>query len=78
MTDADEMEEAFSDFLDRYDEQAGDDQFSLMRISFLAGWHAAKGVWPREEQYAQLKYDVFKRLEQVQAGEAQKKPAGSV
>ena len=46
-----EFEQAFSDFLETkaYDE-AEDALFSVMRMAFLAGWRAARGVAPEPQE----------------------------
>ena len=49
------FEEAFSEFLDRreYDE-AENYLFSMIRLSFAAGWQAAGGEPPRSERLFEL------------------------
>ena len=43
----DQFEGAFSDFLDRHEyDEAESALFSMVRISFLAGWKAAGGAEP--------------------------------
>lgn len=43
----DHFEGAFSDFLDRHEyDEAESALFSMVRISFLAGWRAAGGAEP--------------------------------
>lgn len=50
-----DFEKAFSDFLDRreYDE-AENALFSMVRISFLAGWKAAGGEPPKPQKVLTL------------------------
>ena len=50
-----EFEEAFSEFLDRreYDE-AENYLFSMIRLSFAAGWQAAGGAPPKSERLFEL------------------------
>jgi len=46
-----DFEMAFSDFLDRREyDQAEDALFSMVRISFLAGWKAAGGSPPQPQK----------------------------
>ena len=46
----DEFEKAFSDFLESRDcDDAEDALFSIIRMSFLAGWRAARGEAPEPQ-----------------------------
>ena len=50
MVDVD-FEKAFSDFLERREyDQAENALFSMVRISFLAGWNAAGGYPPHPQK----------------------------
>lgn len=53
-----DFEKAFSDFLDRreYDE-AESALFSMVRISFLAGWNAAGGSQLKPQKNLTLMYE---------------------
>ena len=52
---SDELEEAFSDFLDRHEyEDAEAALFSMVRLAFVAGWRAAGGDPPRAERLYEL------------------------
>lgn len=54
MIDVD-FEKAFSDFLERREyDQAENALFSMVRISFLAGWKAAGGYPPRPQKIITL------------------------
>ena len=54
-----DFEKAFSDFLDRreYDE-AESALFSMVRISFLAGWNAAGGEPPKPQKILTLMHGI--------------------
>lgn len=44
---SDEFEEAFGDFLDRWEYDLAESAlFGIIRIAFIAGWRAAKGDMP--------------------------------
>lgn len=50
-----DFEAAFSSFLERHEyDEAENYLFSLVRISFAAGWRAAGGTPPSEERIFQL------------------------
>lgn len=50
-----DFEDAFSQFLARHEyDEAENYLFSMVRISFAAGWRAAGGDPPREERLFQL------------------------
>lgn len=50
-----DFEKAFSDFLDRREyDQAENALFSMVRISFLAGWKAAGGDPPKPQKILTL------------------------
>lgn len=50
-----DFEDAFSQFLARHEyDEAENYLFSMVRISFAAGWRAAGGAPPREERLFQL------------------------
>lgn len=50
-----DFEKAFSDFLERHEyDQAENALFSMVRISFLAGWNAAGGHPPRPQKIITL------------------------
>ena len=50
-----ELEEAFSNFLDRYEyDEAENYLFSMVRLSFVAGWMAAGGAPPKAERLFEL------------------------
>lgn len=50
-----DFEKAFSDFLDRREyDQAENALFSMVRISFLAGWKAAGGDPPQPQKVLML------------------------
>lgn len=50
-----DFEKAFSDFLDRREyDQAENALFSMVRISFLAGWKAAGGDPPKPQNILTL------------------------
>ncbi len=50
-----EFEKAFGDFLDRREyDQAENALFSMVRISFLAGWKAAGGEAPPPQKILQI------------------------
>ena len=50
-----DFEKAFSDFLDRREyDQAENALFSMVRISFLAGWKAAGGDPPKPQKVLTL------------------------
>lgn len=50
-----DFEAAFSSFLERHEyDEAENYLFSLVRISFAAGWRAAGGAPPNEERIFQL------------------------
>lgn len=52
-----DFEQAFSDFLDRREyDQAESALFSMVRISFLAGWKAAGGDPPKPQKILELKH----------------------
>ena len=52
---SDELEEAFSDFLDRHEyDDAEAALFSMVRLAFVAGWRAAGGDPPRAERLYEL------------------------
>ena len=52
---SDEFEQAFGDFLERREyDQAEQALFSMVRISFLAGWKAAGGQAPPPQQIVRL------------------------
>ena len=46
-----ELEEAFSNFLERHEyDEAESYLFSMVRLSFVAGWMAAGGAPPKAER----------------------------
>lgn len=50
-----ELEEAFSNFLDRHEyDEAEAALFSIVRVSFVAGWLAAGGALPQAERVFEL------------------------
>lgn len=50
-----EFEEAFSQFLSRHEyDEAENYLFSMVRLSFIAGWQAAGGAPLQEERLFQL------------------------
>ncbi len=50
-----ELEEAFSNFLDRHEyDEAEAALFSIVRLSFVAGWLAAGGTPPQAERVFEL------------------------
>ena len=50
-----DFESSFSDFLDRHEyDQAENALFSMVRISFKAGWMAAGGNPPKPQKVVQL------------------------
>lgn len=54
-----DIETAFSDFLDRREyDQAANALFSMVRISFLAGWLAAKGQPPEPQKIVELRREI--------------------
>lgn len=55
MMQSNDFEDAFSQFLARHEyDEAENYLFSMVRISFAAGWRAAGGDPPREERLFQL------------------------
>ena len=55
MMQSNDFEDAFSQFLARHEyDEAENYLFSMVRISFAAGWLAAGGDPPREERLFQL------------------------
>ena len=55
MMQSNDFEDAFSQFLARHEyDEAESYLFSMVRISFAAGWQAAGGDPPREERLFQL------------------------
>lgn len=54
-----DFEKAFSDFLDRREyDQASNALFSMVRISFLAGWLAANGKPPKPQKILELRREI--------------------
>ena len=50
-----ELEEAFSNFLDRHEyDEAEAALFSVVRLAFVAGWRAAGGTPPQAERIYEL------------------------
>ena len=50
-----ELEEAFSNFLDRHEyDEVEAALFSIVRLSFVAGWLAARGTPPQAERVFEL------------------------
>ena len=50
-----ELEEAFSNFLDRHEyDEAETALFSVVRLAFVAGWRAAGGTPPQAERIYEL------------------------
>ena len=55
MMQSNDFEDAFSQFLARHEyDEAENYLFSMVRISFAAGWRAAGGDPPREERLFHL------------------------
>ena len=55
MMQSNDFEDAFSQFLARHEyDEAENYLFSMVRISFAAGWRAAGGDPPKEERLFQL------------------------
>lgn len=54
-----DFEKAFSDFLDRREyDQASNALFSMVRISFLAGWLAANGQPPEPQKILEMHREI--------------------
>ena len=63
---SDQYEQAFSDFLDRREyDQAENALFSIVRISFLAGWKAAGGDPPPPQKVLELYHKEVKELKDI-------------
>lgn len=55
MMKKEDFEKAFSDFLERREyDQAENELFAMVRISFLAGWKAAGGDPPKPQKILEL------------------------
>ena len=64
---SDQFEKAFSDFLDgREYDQAENALFSIVRISFLAGWKAAGGDPPPPQKILELYHKEVGELRDIE------------
>lgn len=62
------FEQAFSDFLNRREyDQAENALFSMVRISFLAGWKAAGGEAPPPQKIFRLMHKDVKSLQEIES-----------
>lgn len=62
-----DFEKAFSDFLDRREyDQAENALFSMVRISFLAGWLAAGGQAPQPQKVIELLHKDVSELNEIE------------
>lgn len=62
-----EFEVAFSDFLDRREyDQAENALFSMVKISFLAGWLAAGGNPPPPQKIFQMYHKDLSKLHDIE------------
>lgn len=63
-----QFEQAFSDFLDRREyDQAENALFSMVRISFLAGWKAAGGETPPPQKLLRLVHKDVTELHAIES-----------
>ena len=77
MMHANELEEAFSNFLERHEyDEAENYLFSMVRMAFVAGWMSAGGAPPKAERLFEV--IVTPKPENTQADSPEKIPAGSV
>ena len=61
--ETDQFEQAFGDFLDRREyDQAENALFSMVRVSFTAGWLAAGGKAPPPQKVFELKHRIKHEL----------------